>query len=63
MSYEGILEGIREGDGHAGNDSGSLLTPKPLQRCPNGVDTDQNDDDFGPFGGMSPGKANARGAP
>ena len=56
MSYEAIISGITEGSNHAGNDDSG--TTQSLGREPNGIDTDQNADDFRLSQTVTPGAAN-----
>jgi hypothetical protein len=54
MSYEAIVNGITEGSNHAGEES----DVESLSRMPNGMDTDQNGDDFALTVAPTPGVAN-----
>ena len=56
MSYEAIISGITEGSNHAGNDDSGAT--QSLGREPNGIDTDQNADDFRLSQTVTPGAAN-----
>ena len=56
MSYEAIISGITEGSNHAGDDDSG--TTQSLGREPNGIDTDQNADDFRLSQTVTPGAAN-----
>lgn len=56
MSYEAVITGITEGSNHAGDDNSG--TQQSLARIPNGVDTDQNADDYSLTTTVTPGAAN-----
>lgn len=56
MSYEAVINGLTEGANHAGDDDSG--TTQSLARIPNGVDTDQNADDFDLTQLVTPGDAN-----
>jgi len=55
VSYEGVLAGVTEGNIGAGEDDAD---PGSLARCPNGVDTGDNDADFANVDQPTPGVAN-----
>jgi endonuclease I len=56
MSYEAVISGITEGSNHAGDDNSSKQ--QSLARLPNGIDTDQNADDYSLTTTVTPGAAN-----
>ena len=61
LSYEGageVIAGYTEGRGQSDGDDPSLAPNGTLSRCPNGVDTNQNDQDFILSDQATPGRAN-----
>ena len=61
LSYEGageFIDGYTEGSGQSDGDDPSLSPNGTLSRCPNGVDTNQNDQDFILSNQATPGEAN-----
>lgn len=56
MSYEAVITGLTEGSNHAGDDNSGAQ--QSLARLPNGIDTDQNADDYSLTTTVTPGAAN-----